>query len=196
MDSQEYKESERVVMGYSFLNEEDAALAEAERKKTEYLRAHLNTKNPDTVLALYNKVLHEHFFKTPIGVEFMRELRDYLIEQADFPEEDVAPIPLRLSYATPVRENPSQTRMRVQSPPEKKKKVKLSPLFVSIVLNIALVVAVIAMFWIATHTDQPNILNYKDALVNQYASWDQELTQREQAVREKERELGVEVPVY
>jgi len=34
-------------------------------------------------------------------------------------------------------------------------------------------------------------LNYKRNVTNRYASWDQEITQRENAVREKERELGL-----
>ena len=47
------------------------------------------------------------------------------------------------------------------------------------------------MFWIATHTDNPNILNYETVLTNRYASWDQELTERERQVRMMERELGI-----
>ena len=65
-------------------------------------------------------------------------------------------------------------------------------LFVSIVLNIALTVAVIIMFWIAKNTEQPNILNYEEAITNRYAAWDQQLTEREAAVRQAERELGLD----
>ena len=36
-----------------------------------------------------------------------------------------------------------------------------------------------------------NILNYRNAIVDEYASWEQELTEREKAVREKEQELGI-----
>ncbi|MBP7347665.1 MAG: hypothetical protein KA965_03200 [Butyrivibrio sp.] len=34
-------------------------------------------------------------------------------------------------------------------------------------------------------------MNYKRNVTNRYASWDQEIAQRENAVREKERELGL-----
>ncbi len=56
-------------------------------------------------------------------------------------------------------------------------------------LVLILLAGVIAMFVIAYTSDSPTILNYKTALENQYASWDEELRAREQAVREKEREL-------
>ena len=37
------------------------------------------------------------------------------------------------------------------------------------------------------------MINYKIALTNQYAAWEQELTQREKAVKEKEQELGIDM---
>ena len=43
---------------------------------------------------------------------------------------------------------------------------------------------------IASGSDNPNIINYRNAIVNEYASWEQELTEREKAVRRKEAELG------
>jgi hypothetical protein len=45
------------------------------------------------------------------------------------------------------------------------------------------------MFIVAKTSDNPNIINYKEALENQYAEWDEALTQREAAVREKEEAL-------
>ena len=45
------------------------------------------------------------------------------------------------------------------------------------------------MFLITLKSDNPNILNYKQVLTNQYASWEQNLTERENRIREKEQEL-------
>ena len=65
-------------------------------------------------------------------------------------------------------------------------------LHLSVIMNIVMIVAIIAMFVITLNSDQPNILNYERNLQNKYASWEQELTRREQTVREKERELHIE----
>ena len=59
-------------------------------------------------------------------------------------------------------------------------------------INILLVVLVLAMFVITLKSDNPNILNYRQAITNEYASWEQELTERENKVREKEQMLGME----
>ena len=62
----------------------------------------------------------------------------------------------------------------------------------SIILNVLLMIAIIAMFTITLESDNPNVLNYERALTDRYASWEQELTEREQAVRQRERELQIE----
>ena len=62
----------------------------------------------------------------------------------------------------------------------------------AVVLNVLLAICVLAMFIIALKGETPNIINYKNNIINQYSSWEQELTERENAVREKERELNIE----
>ena len=59
----------------------------------------------------------------------------------------------------------------------------------SLSLNIVLILVIIAMFIIMLKSDNPNVLNYEYAVQDRYASWEQELTERENAIREKEREL-------
>ena len=181
-------DSRRVeVCGYSFAEPADAALAESERKKIEYLKTHLDSRSPETVLALYRKAVNEKLFKTPVGIEFLRELQDYLINQADYSPEEVPAVPLYLSYADPELVHHETVTRRVKPQEEKGKKV--SPLFVSVVLNLALAAGVGVMFWIASTSDNPNIINYENAVTNRYSSWDQELTQREETLRERERNV-------
>lgn len=68
-------------------------------------------------------------------------------------------------------------------------KEKKDSFTLSVILNILLGIAVIAMFMITLNSDNPNVLNYEKALTNRYAAWEQELTEREAKIREKEMEL-------
>ena len=61
----------------------------------------------------------------------------------------------------------------------------------SVILNVLLAGAIIAMFYISYVSEQPNVINYERALTSKYASWEQELTEREQVIRETERELKI-----
>ncbi|MCR4791521.1 MAG: hypothetical protein K5871_02100 [Lachnospiraceae bacterium] len=178
---------ERVTaLGYEFACLDDAILAQSEMKKIDYLKEHLDKGDADTVKALYDKAIDEKFFKTPVGIGFLSEMREYLIDTLDYSEDEVRAIPLYMFYdSTSEKKKPAKA--------SEKKKEPAGVLFASIVLNIALIIGVIIMFWIAKNTDQPNILNYETAITNRYAAWDQQLTEREEAVREAERELSLEL---
>ena len=60
---------------------------------------------------------------------------------------------------------------------------------ISVIINILLGIGILIMFWVATASDVPNILNYKRALEDKYATWEAELDERESVVRQKEKEL-------
>ena len=183
--------NEFIYAGYSFLTKEEGDIAIAEQKKVDYLRKNLNHGNPDTVHALYEKAIAERFFKTPIGMSFLKELQDYLIDTADYPESEISAIPVPQGIETSTFAH-TRTKPKIAAPQQKTKEKEGLPLhFLSYMLNVILIIAVIAMFIITLKADQPNILNYENSLINKYADWEQELTQREAAVREKELELSI-----
>lgn len=66
---------------------------------------------------------------------------------------------------------------------------------ISVAMNVILVLLVMGMFMITLYSDNPNILNYKTQIINEYASWEQELRAREREVSGRERELGI-TPEY
>lgn len=176
---------DNIVEGYSFFTEKDAALAAQEQKKIEYLESRMNYHNPTSILNVYCKAIREHVFKTPLGMQYLRHLQEYLQGCEEIAAEQIPPIPLYKNYDGEFREKTSPARQRVV--PAKKKRSIALPM--SIILNIALTIAIIAMFVITLQSDQPNILNYERAITDRYATWEQELTEREQLIREKEREL-------
>lgn len=180
-----------IAEGYSFYTERDAALAVNERKKVQYLEARLDYQKPETILRVYKKAVADRIFKSPVGLLFLKKLQQYLLDQPGIDADDVDAIPLYVSFEGEFREQSNPVRNRVK-PAEKEQPKKSFALPISIITNIGLAVAVIAMFYIALKTDQPNILNYERTLTDRYASWEQELTEREHAVRMRELELQTE----
>lgn len=180
----------RVVQGFSFYTDKDADMATLEQKKITYLEERMDYSQPDTILKIYDKAIHDRVFKTPVGFLYLKKLQEYLLGQESIDSEQITPIPLYQSYTGEIRESANPAKSRVK-PSEKKDGEKASKLTISVILNGLLVVAVIAMFVIAMKADQPNILNYEKVITNRYATWEQELTEREQAVREKELELHI-----
>lgn len=178
------------VSGYRFGSYQDAGLADEELKKIEYFRKRVDGLTPQNLLAVYDRLLDEKIFKTPLGWEYLREIQGRLYKTG-MPEDMVRPIPMYMTFSHDMEEDTEKSKVRQRIRPSRKKKNN-NPLRVSVLLNIFLVILVLLMFVITLKSDNPNILNYKQTLTDRYATWEQELSQREQKIREKELELKME----
>ena len=180
------------VGGYLFFTEKDAELARAEEQKIAYLEAHMDYNAPESIRYIYEKAIHDRLFKTPVGLQYLKHLQEFLMEHSEDGEEKLIPIPLYVTFDNGLRENVKPVKQRVAAAGGDRAEKGKAALFVSVVSNILLVAAMIAMFYISFKSDQPNIMNYERALRDKYASWEQELIQREQTVRQRELELKLD----
>lgn len=183
-------EEKRIAGGFLFLTEKEANLAEVERKKIAYLESKIDYSKPEDILYIYDKTIKENVFSTPVGMIYLKQLQEFLLNQEGIDPASVAAIPLNNTYQEYGKAQSAKERM--QSKHEQEMGAKKAQLTVSIVLNLLLVIAMIAMFVISLNSDSPNIVNYKRVITDQYATWEQELTERENVIREKERELMME----
>ncbi len=184
----------RMAEGFLFYTDYDAELAVLERKKIDYMEERMDYSNPEKILKVYDRVIRDRVFKTPVGLIYLKHIREYLLEQETIDPQQVAAIPLFQNFGSEMRSEHSPARTRIK-PSEKKvkqeKEKRASALALSVILNLLLSAAIVAMFAITLNANQPNILNYEKVLTDRYAAWEQDLTEREQAVREKERELKI-----
>lgn len=178
------------VDGYQFYSEKDAKLAEAEQQKIEYLEARIDYSKPASVLVVYQKLIQERVFKTPVGLQYLKKIQGFLKENNDNNEMDIPDIQLYFNYSGEVRDRVTNVHNRIMHT-QKKKDEEKQKLIISYILNIMLVIAMIAMLIITVNSDNPNIMNYEKVLTNRYASWEQELTEREEVIRQKEKELSI-----
>lgn len=178
-----------VVDGFQFSTQRDAELAQTEQLRIERLEEKLDYQNYKMVSAVYHKAINNRVFKTPVGYDFLKKLQ--IILQEDPQLGELANIPVYGVYS--MRESTSPTVEKIQASRKPVKKERPKQEFfsrkTSILVNIGLLFLVVVMFAIATTGSQPTILNYEKALQNRYAEWEQQLSEREQVIREKEKEL-------
>ncbi len=72
---------------------------------------------------------------------------------------------------------------------QKKLKKTEGKLQTSIMFNIILAIGVLAMLYIASTSNNVNIINYETALQDKYSAWAQELTEKENQLKEREKAL-------
>ena len=187
------QKDEYQVDGYLFISKEDRDLALEEKQKIDYFEEKTKGKNKTMLLNLYDSILDQKLFKTPVGFEYLRKLREELIADG-YEESQIRPIPLYRNYSYKTGEEIDVSYVKWRVKPSDRREKKAGYLQISVCFNLLLTLLVITMFVITMKSDNPNILNYKKQILNEYASWEQELTERENRVREKEQELSMEAP--
>lgn len=189
MADDEKKKPEIVVGGYEFVSENDAQKGQMDLSKIKLLEARAKVSRPNEIKAVYEKAIENKIFKTPIGWGYLMDLRKKLLESG-MKEEDLIPIPLNVSITRHSAMDNLSARQRMLPDPSKKE----SPFkrIFPIVLNVVLAILVVIMFLIAASGENDNIINYKRNVTNRYSGWEQDLTEREKAVREAEKRLGIQ----
>lgn len=182
------EENKRSVDGFLFMTEEDAALARKELEKVQKLEEKIDYKNVKMIKLVYDKTLDSKVFKTQVGLAFLRKLQVVLMQNAT---EDVKDIPVNKVYQVREQANPAKQQIEKAAVKPKKTEVQIQKekKNISVFLNIMLLVLIFAMFYMTVNSKNPNILNYEKALQNKYVTWEEDLSQRETAIREKEKEL-------
>ena len=174
---------ELIVEGYLFQSKEDAALARGDAQKIELLQNRLDYSKSEEVLSVYRKAIEQHIFTTPVGMDFLKEMRGRLEEMEGITEE-IPPVPAGRILNAPVA-----VSEQIKSGRPAKKNFDRQKYITAVLACVILGIGMIAMILISCNSRNPNILNYKRNLENQYSSWEQELREREDTVRQKELEL-------
>lgn len=179
-------EKAQVVGGYIFYTEADAKLASAEKQKVKYLEERIDYNAPDSIKYIYEKAIQDRIFRTPVGLRYLKHLQDFLLEQPGFDAQNVAAIPLDVTFAGETKAQSADKKAQGRRQEQDKQR---SAFIISIISNVLLAIAICAMFAISFKSDQPNVINYERTLRDKYSAWEQELTEREQKVRDRELEL-------
>lgn len=190
--------------GFVFRTKKEAELAQREIEGTKYLRQKLDMENPNAVFSIYQNLIEQDLFETPVGYCFLKELRDYLLMVPAISNEEVLAIPIRYPQTEEEekkqkkeqkKEEQRKERQREKEKAKNKKEQKKEGQNYKgrcqffMVTSLILLISVVSMMLLAATSDNVNILNYENKLIDKYSSWEQELEEREQAVKEQEQAL-------
>lgn len=190
--------------GFVFRTKKEAELAQREIEGTKYLRQKLDMENPNAVFSIYQNLIEQDLFETPVGYCFLKELRDYLLMIPAISNEEVLAIPIRYPQTEEEEKKQKKEQKKEEQRKEwqrekekaknKKEQKKEGKNYKGrcqffMVTSLILLISVVSMMLLAATSDNVNILNYENKLIDKYSSWEQELEEREQAVKEQEQAL-------
>lgn len=170
------------LSGFVFYEEEAAQQAKREEEAIRYMKDRVDLDNPDMVLEMYNRILEQDILKTPVGMAYLKELQEYLTTIPYIMNHDIKPIPVAVGRT---EEGEKSVRVREINVNYKKR------FHIMRSISIVLLIIVIAMFAITLTSNSTTILNYENEIINKYEHWEQELEEREAAVKALEIELEI-----
>lgn len=192
-----------LVEGYRFYSKDEAEKASRELAKIKVLDEKLDTEDYEAVKAVYVKAVNQRVFETQIGFDYLRNIQRYLIAKRVLtPEENPLPVyyskmmqeeevlHIKEEYQAFEKDLREETQKQIDREKELADKAG-SKCRTFMILTGLLGVMVAGMFLITLTGKNENILNYKNVIINRYAEWEQELTDREAVIRQKEAELGI-----
>lgn len=216
------------VEGYDFEDRELAEKAATEAEGIKYIKERTRMDDPDMVLKLYNQMLQEQMFETPVGLGFLYELQEYLHTIPYIKNEDISPIPVKATLSAKEEKEKRKSAKRDKtkgkeesktqaesgtSPNENAKKARrsgkmnsrkqetLNPIarkykgmfHVSLFFTAVFAAIIVGMFAITYLSgNSVTILNYENAIIDKYESWEEELNEREQELKKKAIALQVQ----
>ena len=196
------------VSGFAFENPTVGEEALKEQEAIEYVNNQLNFNDKQSLLTLYNQMVRRRMFHTEVGYAYLKSIQDYLMK-TDIDPADIESIPVNIDYnikadegseadvkagqnkaadknkdSTGKSDTNTDIKARQREIKLKNKLKRYQRLTVTfITVAVVLAATVVAMFVIASTSDNPTILNYEEVLQNKYAAWEQDLEAREAALK-------------
>ena len=175
--------------GFVFANPEDVELAKNEAKKIAYIESHTDIGNMTVMKGVYEKLIEARTFVTPVGFMFLRNIRDCLVTSG-VSEEELSPVPLYTTFRRiSLKDDEPKRKVRMTRTQKEELSLKLKYRN-AVIISVIFGLLAVGMFVITMNGTTPNAINYKKVITDQYSSWEQDLSQRENALRQKERELN------
>lgn len=179
------------VGGYTFKSKEAADEAKNELNAIKYVSAKTNTKDPKQVYLLYNKLLDKELFKTLIGMNYLKDLQQFLYMSEEIPNDKIRPIPINYELKEVLEGKRELTNNKSIIRKLEKARDRYKDMYIkSLIINVVLVVAIIIMIIISMTASNPNVINYERKLQDKYATWQEQLKQQEESLKAREAELN------
>lgn len=183
-----------MINGFAFADVAEAKQAQKEADGVRYMQEKMDMEQPQMVLQIYNKMIRQRLFETAVGFSYLKELQEYLQTTPFVNNEDILPIPVlhpvleegyKQRYATEKKQTKQPAKV-VNA--DYRRRYQVSAFFCTI-----LAICVVVMFAITATAGNATILNYETQLINRYSEWEQELSEREAVLNEREQNVQGEM---
>ena len=177
------------VAGYKFATKEEAQDAKDELNAIKYLSSKTDGQDPKQVYMLYNQILDKQLFNTPVGIDYLKELQQFLYINKDIPNDKIRPIPINNELSEMLGEKKIPLKVKDEIRQLKRDKNRYKDKYIKLmIVNIVLVVVIAAMAVILKTSSTPTVIDYERKLQDNYATWQEQLESQEASLKARENQ--------
>lgn len=179
------------VDGFWFETPKEYEDAKKEYESIRYIKAKTDLTNTTTVVKLYNKLLEKQNLSTPVGLCFLQELRGKILSSGAISENNLRGIEIKKEASKPKRSKSVEAFQEAKDKQYQGQVLLLKDrLRNTRIICAFLAVIVAALFGLTFYFRSNPLYDQEMQLQNKYAAWEQELNEREAALRELEQSLN------
>ncbi len=177
-----------IIDGYEFSSGRDAKLAIKEKSIIDKIKVSIDIKDTKNVYDTYNKLVSKNYFVTPVGLTFLNEMREYLMQFYSAEELKYISVPARTVQNEDVqlleRSNNEIHKLEIEN-------IRLSKLVKRLTIAaVAMIILIIGMFFIVVTNENLGYFNAEEKILNKYSGWQERLEGWEEELMEREEQLN------
>lgn len=181
----------KVIMGFEFHNEDEYIIAKKEMEYINKIKGNIKTTNPEHLLEIYNKIINDNIFRTPVGMEYLRNIQLSLAKNKQIDKNKIQSIPAIVynneTYSKDSLKKATVNNLTSKTSKDDKNVAKYKDLYTKmLIVNVALVLIIVVMFVISHNSEKFDEEYYRESIENEYTNWEQSIKERESIVKEKE----------
>lgn len=177
-----------IIDGYHFASGRDAKMAIKEKGAIEKIQDSININDTQSVYDTYNKLVSKNYFSTPVGINFLHEMRDYLKEF--YSEEELKPISIAERKVKPEEGGLLDFNYR-ELEKLKLENSRLNRLKKNLIIAIvAMLIVIVGMLFIVVTNENLGYFNAEEKVLNKYAAWQERLEGWEEELIKREEKLS------
>lgn len=173
-------ENERkfILDGYRFEKEADFLQAKQEMSRIMEIKKKNDLRNEVDLRGVYDELVEKEAFITPIGLGFLREVQKNLIQNPE-QKRTMKAIPVRVNQAVFQASKPSkESNLFYEALRMRYRNLKIVLVF--------LVFMIAVLFSVTIYDRSLTPEKVREEVLNEYASWKEELVSKEKELRERE----------
>lgn len=168
-----------VVDGYKFRARNDYEKALKEKETVAKFNVSILNMSVDELIRTYNKLTSKSYFTTPIGMDFLKKLRDEIESKSS--DTILNPIPVT-PQTRKINGVPKADYDEAEEIIFKQNNIR-TKLMIALA---ALTVLIFGMIYVMATNPNTGYLNAEDKVLDKYASWEEQLNVRERELIERE----------